>query len=64
MVKLTFKIRTHLTTDSPKPDIAPYLPATVLVIQYAAKKPNQLNTKATIGMEPYVSLLHILQTEG
>ena len=40
-------MRTHFTTDSPNPDMAPYRPATVLVMQYAAKKPSQLNTKAT-----------------
>ena len=47
MCSFTFKIKTHLTTDKPNPDIAPYLPETVFVIQYAAKKPIQLKTKAT-----------------
>lgn len=32
-VEFTLSIRTHFTTESPKPDIAPYRPATVLVMQ-------------------------------
>lgn len=45
----TLTIRIHLMRERPKPQIAPYRPAMVLVRQKDKQKPIQLNRKATRG---------------
>jgi hypothetical protein len=48
MIKmLTLTIRIHLISERPNPQIAPYLPAMVLVIQKDKQNPSQLNMNAT-----------------
>lgn len=46
-VALTLTIRTHLMSDRPKPEMAPYLPAADVVKQNDKKKPIQLKRNAT-----------------
>lgn len=43
----TFKMNTHLMSERPNPDKAPYRPAIVSVTQYAKMKPIQLKISAT-----------------
>lgn len=44
---LTLTIRIHLIRERPNPQIAPYLPAMVLVIQKDKQNPSQLKMNAT-----------------
>lgn len=44
---LTLTIRIHLINESPNPQMAPYLPAMVLVIQKDKQNPSQLKINAT-----------------
>ena len=44
---LTLTIRIHLINERPNPQMAPYLPAMVLVIQKDKQNPSQLKINAT-----------------
>lgn len=44
---LTLTMRIHLISERPNPQMAPYLPAMVLVMQKDRQKPSQLKMKAT-----------------
>lgn len=44
-------IKDHLTMDAPNPARAPYLPATVILRQYAKRNPIQLKMNATDNKE-------------
>lgn len=44
---LTLTIRIHLISERPNPQMAPYLPAMVLVIQKDKQNPSQLKINAT-----------------
>lgn len=44
---LTLTIRIHLIRERPNPQIAPYRPAMVLVIQKDKQNPSQLKMNAT-----------------
>ena len=44
---LTLTIRIHLINDRPNPQMAPYLPAMVLVMQKDKQNPSQLKINAT-----------------
>lgn len=56
-------IRTaHLTTDNPKPEMAPALPAMVTVRQHnAANNPIQLNSSATTSTIDSVTIYRLLE---
>ena len=47
----TLTMRIHLMRERPKPHMAPYRPAMVLVRQKDRQNPIQLNRKATVGRQ-------------
>lgn len=59
---LTLTIRIHLINESPNPQMAPYLPAMVLVIQKDKQNPSQLKINATKSKRNSPFKDHTLET--
>lgn len=59
---LTLTIRIHLIKERPNPQIAPYLPAMVLVIQKDKQNPSQLKINATKSNRNSYFINHNLET--
>lgn len=59
---LTLTIRIHLINERPNPQMAPYLPAMVLVIQKDKQNPSQLKINATESNRNSSFKTHCLET--